>query len=137
MGGLVGNAVTKKIMSEKPKRIIITSLKKEEAEEEVAKLRKEYKGLPKNFFVPWWGNIFVRNEYKDIDRQEILNDPVKRKVQMKDTMGELDNEILHSASLYQLIIKYKPEIIVDCINLSNRNSIPGYIPDLQAYTKYF
>lgn len=114
--GLVGNAVTKKIMFEKPKRIIITSLKKEEAEEEVAKLRREYKGLPKNYFVPWWGNIFVRNEFKDMDRHAILDDSAKRKVQLRDTMDELNDEILHSASLYQLIHKYRPDIIIDCIN---------------------
>jgi hypothetical protein len=114
--GLVGNAVTKKMMRQKPKRLIITSLKREEAEEEVTNLRKAYKGLPKNFFAPWWGNIFVREEFKDIDRFEVLNDPVKRNIQMRDTMDELDNEILHSSSLYQLITKYKPEIIIDCIN---------------------
>ena len=114
--GLVGNAVTKKLISEKPKQIIVTSLRKEEAFEEVNKLKKEYPHLPKNYFVPWWGNILVREEFKDKDRNEILADPVKRKILMQDTLEELGSEILKSASLYKLINKHKPQIIVDCIN---------------------
>ncbi len=114
--GLVGNAVTKKLISEKPKQIIVTSLRKEEAFEEVNKLKKEYPHLPKNYFVPWCGNILVREEFKDKDRNEILADPEKRKILMQDTLEELGGEILKSSSLYKLINKHKPQIIVDCIN---------------------
>ncbi|MFA6980007.1 MAG: short-chain dehydrogenase [Ignavibacteriaceae bacterium] len=114
--GLVGNAVTKKLISEKPKQIIVTSLRKEEAFEEVNKLKKEYPHLPKNYFVPWWGNILVREEFKDKDRYELLADPAKRKILMQDTLEELGSEILKSSSLYKLINKHKPQIIVDCIN---------------------
>jgi hypothetical protein len=114
--GLVGNAVTKKLISEKPKQIIVTSLRKEEAFEAVNKLKKDYPHLPKNYFVPWWGNILVREEFKDKDRNELLADPAKRKILMQDTLEELGSEILKSASLYKLINKHKPQIIVDCIN---------------------
>ncbi len=114
--GLVGNAVTKKLISEKPKQIIVTSLRKEEAFEEVNKLKKEYPHLPKNYFVPWWGNILVREEFKDKDRHDLLADPQKRKILMQDTLEELGSEILKSSSLYKLINKHKPQIIVDCIN---------------------
>ena len=114
--GLVGNAVTKKLISEKPKQIIVTSLRKEEAFEAVNKLKKDYPHLPKNYFVPWWGNILVREEFKDKDRTEILADPKKRKILMQDTLEELGGEILKSSALYKLINKHKPQIIVDCIN---------------------
>ena len=40
--GLVGNAVTRKILTEKPKNIIVTSLKKEEAESYAIKLSEEF-----------------------------------------------------------------------------------------------
>jgi hypothetical protein len=114
--GLVGNAVVRKLVPEKPKRIIVTSLKRSEAEEEVVRLQKEFSFLPENYFVPWWGNIFVRNEYKDENRFDLLADPQKRKVLMSDTMEELTDEILHSSAIYLLLMKYKPEIIIDCIN---------------------
>ncbi len=114
--GLVGNAVTRKLIPEKPKRIIITSLKKEEVEEEIQKLQKEFPHLPKDYFIPWWGNIFVREEFKDLNRFAILEDPEKRKILLKDIMEELTPEMLESSSIYKILEKYKPEIIVDCIN---------------------
>jgi hypothetical protein len=114
--GLVGNAVTRKLIAENPKRIIVTSLKKQEALDYVKQLQADFPDLPKNYFVPWWGNILVREEYKDIDRADLLNDPVKRKVLLKDTLDELTKKTLHAASLYKLIMRYKPEIIIDCIN---------------------
>ncbi|MBI5729749.1 MAG: short-chain dehydrogenase [Ignavibacteriales bacterium] len=114
--GLVGNAVIRKLVPERPKKIIVTSLRKEEAEDEVVRLQKEFFDLPKNYFVPWWGNIFVRYEFKDQDRFELLADPEKRKVLMRDTMEELTDEILHSSSIYKLLIEHRPDIIIDCIN---------------------
>ena len=114
--GLVGNAVIRKFVPEKPKRIIVTSLKKEEAFEEVEKLKKEFPNLSESYFVPWWGNIFVRNEFKDLDRLALLDDSEKRKILMRDTMEELTDEILHGSSIYRLLKEYNPEIIVDCIN---------------------
>lgn len=114
--GLVGNAVIRKLMPEKPKRVIVTSLKKEEAEEEIEKLKKEFPGLPDDYFIPWWGNLFVRYEYKDMNRYDLLEDPVKRKVLIKDTMEELSDEVLKNSTIYKLLSEFKPEIIVDCIN---------------------
>ncbi len=35
---------------------------------------------------------------------------------MKDTLDEMDEDILHNSAIYQLLMQYKPEIIIDCIN---------------------
>ncbi|MEK6553332.1 MAG: short-chain dehydrogenase, partial [Bacteroidota bacterium] len=129
--GLVGNAVIRKLVPERPKKIIVTSLRKEEAEDEVDRLQKEFSDLPKNYFVPWWGNIFVRYEFKDQDRFELLADPEKRKVLMRDTMEELTDEILHNSTIYKLLIEHKPDIIIDCIN-----SATG-IAYQDVYTTYY
>jgi hypothetical protein len=114
--GLVGNAVVRKLVPENPKRIIVTSLKKEEAEEEVARLQTEFSNLPKDYFIPWWGNIFVRHEFKDKNRFELLDDLESRQILMKDTMEELNPEILHNSSIYKMLMEFKPEIIIDSIN---------------------
>ncbi|MDX1699346.1 MAG: short-chain dehydrogenase [Melioribacteraceae bacterium] len=114
--GLVGNAVTRKLISEKPKQIIVTSLKEEEAVSYAEQLKREYPELPPDYFIPWWGNIFVRNDFKDMNRFEILNDPLKRKTLMKDIMEEMTAEVLHQSSLYKLINEHKPDIIIDSIN---------------------
>ena len=58
----------------------------------------------------------MRDGFKDTDRFEILNDPIRRKVLMKDTMEEMTPEVLHESSIYKLITKYKPEIVIDSIN---------------------
>ncbi len=114
--GLVGNAVTRKIIAQKPKKIIITSLREEEIKDEVEKLVKEFPEFSEDYFIPWWGNIFVRNDFKDTNRLELLSDPEKRDILMKDTLEELTPSLLHSSSLYKLIHEHKPEIIIDCIN---------------------
>ena len=114
--GLVGSAVIHKLIPEKPKRIIVTSLHKDEACDMVKKLSAEFPHLPKSFFIPWWGNILLREEFKDLDRKEILKDPKKRRVMMGDTLDDLHKGNLESSSLYKLINTYKADIIIDCIN---------------------
>jgi hypothetical protein len=66
--------------------------------------------------VPWWGNIFVRHEFKDIPREEILNDEKKRGSFIYDIIGELSETELKNTTIYQLLTKFKPEVIVDCVN---------------------
>ncbi len=68
--GLVGNSLSRKLIKEEPRRIIISSLRKSEAEEQVANLRRDFPHLPDDYFVPWWGNIFLRHDFKDQNRFE-------------------------------------------------------------------
>lgn len=112
--GLVGSAVARKIMEGKPKKVILTSLLKREAEEICDELSKEFK--LKNTFIPFWGNIFVRYEYKDLSREEILNDPVKRRKTLEDIVNELDGKMLGESCIYRMLQKYNPDLIIDCIN---------------------
>lgn len=114
--GLVGNAVARKLVDENPKQIIITSLKLSEAEEAVSKLNREYPQKGNNYFIPWGGDIFIRDEFKDVNRLSLLSDKNKRKILMQDIMEELSDEILKSSSLYNLLTLYKPDIVIDCIN---------------------
>ncbi len=114
--GLVGNAIIRKIIKKNPKQVIVTSLKQSEAEEACERLRKENPHLPEDYFIPWWGNIFVRNEFKDLDRYEILNGSEKRETLLSDIMDELNDEILKASSLYNLLMEHKPEILIDAIN---------------------
>jgi hypothetical protein len=114
--GLVGSAVCRRVMSERPARLVVTSLLKREAEEIVQTLRREYPGLGKDFFVPWWGNIFVRHELKDFPREEILVNPDLRASLVKDILDELTDEVLKRSTIYRLLARFRPEVIVDCVN---------------------
>lgn len=114
--GLVGSAITRRIVQENPKNIIVASLKQREAEEAVEKLRKEFPKFDSHFFIPWWGNIFVRDEFKDMSREEILSNPEHRRILINDILGELTEENLRQSALYKLLSQFKPEIVIDCVN---------------------
>src|SRR5258706_8415435 len=90
--GLVGSAICRKLVDEQPKRIIVTSLLRSEADEAVKILRKEFPHAGKNFFVPWGGNIFLRHSLKDRQRSEILNDERLRGMLIEDMLEELTDE---------------------------------------------
>lgn len=112
--GLVGSATARKIMEGKPKQVILTSLLKHEAIEICNILNKETG--KKNVFVPFWGNIFVRHDFKDANRNELLEDPVRRRRMISDMVDELDEKMLRESCIYQMLNKFKPDIIIDCIN---------------------
>ncbi|MFN4110793.1 MAG: short-chain dehydrogenase, partial [Ignavibacteria bacterium] len=114
--GLVGFAIARRIIVENPSKMIIASLQEWEAKEAVENLLKEFPDFPKENLIPWWGNIFLREEWKDQNKIELLKNPEIRKILIDDILEELNDEILKAQSLYQLISKYKPSIIIDSIN---------------------
>ncbi len=115
--GLVGTAVARNLVAENPKNIVITSLRFSEAQDAVEKLEVEFPDKKdKKFFIPWGGDIFVRNEFKEKNRFELLADKKSRKILMTDIMDELSDEVLKSSAIYQLLSEFKPHVIIDCIN---------------------
>ena len=114
--GLVGSAVVRQLMNEQPKRIILTSLLEREAREAAEALRKEYPKAGRDFFVPWWGNIFTRHEFKDKTREEILRNQATRHKLIDDLLDELSPEVIERSAIYHVLARYRAEIVVDCIN---------------------
>ncbi len=115
-GGLVGSAVCRKLVEEKPKRIIVTSLLRSEAQEAIRILKKEFPKTPRDFFVPWWGNIFVRHALKDLRRDEIIENPRTRALLIEDILDELTEDVLRRSAIYRLLDQSRPDIVIDCIN---------------------
>jgi hypothetical protein len=114
--GLVGSAVCRKFMEENPRRIIVTSLNRREAQEAVQALRREFPHAGKGFFVPWWGNIFLRDQLKDIPRESILSSAKYRAMTIDDSLSELIPPLLKRSAIYRLMQRYRPDIVVDCVN---------------------
>lgn len=112
--GLVGSAIARRIVKGNPKQVVLTSLLKTEAEDICTLLNKEFR--KRDLFVPAWGNIFVRESFKDTDRESYMNDDKKRAIVINDIVNELDEKILKSSALFKLLEKFKPDIIIDCIN---------------------
>ena len=114
--GLVGSAICRNLVEERPKRIIVASLLESEARDAVRALRRLFPRLGSRYFVPWWGNIFLRHELKDLPRQELLQDSRTRAKLIDDLLNELTIPVLRRSALYQLLHKYNPDIVIDCIN---------------------
>ena len=114
--GLVGSAVCRRLIPEKPEKIIVSSLLKSEAMDAVTQLRNEYPDQAPDFFVPYCGNIFVREEFKTLQREEILGDPERRRTLIADTIGELSEDVLKQSTIFNLLTDYRPDVIIDCIN---------------------
>ena len=114
--GLVGSAICRKLMECEPAEIIISSLKKEEAESACDLMRKEYPNANPKMFIPKWGNLFTRSEWKDIPFNDVITGADKRVNHIKDIFYDLDEEILQRSSLYQLITDAKADLVIDCMN---------------------
>jgi len=110
--GLVGLAVCKRLIERGASEVVILSLEKWQAEDAVATL-----GIKTNIkLTPEWGNIFVRDELKDLTRAQILNDEKNRNILMNDVLNDLSEDILQHSVLYQVIKRHRPSIVVDCVN---------------------
>ncbi len=111
--GLVGAAICRRLFKENPEKIIVASLLEEEAKDACRLYSEE---APDIQFVPEWGDIFVRNEFRRLHREEILNDSVKRRRLMLDCVEKLSAEILTESALYKIVEKHRPHLIIDCVN---------------------
>lgn len=113
--GLVGSAVCRRLFPERPARIIVTSLRREEALEAVARLSTEAEPYGVEL-VPWWGDVFARYDQRERSRGDLLADPVARREIIDDVLGDLTPELLDRSSLYRLLVDMKPDAVVDSIN---------------------
>jgi len=114
--GLVGSAICRKLMKHEPAQLVILSLNQWEAEDAVAQLKREFPSADPNMFVPKWGNIFARTEWKDMNWGDVIGDDAMRGEFLKDIFFDLDDKILKHSALYNLIVETKPDLVIDCIN---------------------
>ena len=69
--GLVGQAVSRRLIREGPRRITLLSLRREEAESAVAALAPECQGVE---LAAAWGDVFTFADLKDRPRREVFSD---------------------------------------------------------------
>ncbi|MDZ7374927.1 MAG: hypothetical protein ONB23_13300 [candidate division KSB1 bacterium] len=111
--GLVGAQVAREIARElKPRLIVIASLYQREVREVLRELRREF---PNVTFDGCWGDVFVRKEFCEKDRSEILESLQKSRMLFQDVFGDKAEAYRHS-TLVDIILRYRPAIIVDSIN---------------------
>jgi NAD(P)-dependent dehydrogenase (short-subunit alcohol dehydrogenase family) len=125
--GLVGMAVCRQLLPQRPARLVVASLRQWEAEAAAERLRQEAGDAP-TAIVPVWGDLLLRSEWQAAPegmhpRMVVLEDPEKRRRLAADILDELNEDILTSSLLYQVIVGAAPglgghpaQIIVDCVN---------------------
>ena len=115
--GMAGQAITKALLRENVGTLILTSLFEDEVTAFSENLSQEFKStLPKMELA--WGNFLFRHEWKDLTRQELLSDSKIRQQLILDILEPLNKDILTSSEIYYLCFHYKPDIIIDTINLA-------------------
>lgn len=112
--GLVGMAICRRMLPEHPDELIVASLFKAEAIEACEILAR--RAGPNTVVTPVWGNIFVRESLKDLSRQKILDDPESRRKLIDDVLGEFNDDVLQRSYLYKLVKRFRPHIVIDCVN---------------------
>ena len=113
--GLVGRAVCKRLLPKSPDEIVVTSLRKNETDDIVKILTPIGKKYGTNI-IGEWGDIFVREDMKDVGRQNMYDDHLLRNQLISDIYDDLGDDVLESSFLNKLIQKHQPHIIIDCIN---------------------
>lgn len=113
--GLVGLAVSRRILEQGPRRLVVASLRESEADEAVAELGAE-PGAAGVELDGAWGDLFVPESMKDLARGRLAGDPDHRRRLVDDIFGELTDEVLERSTLGALLLAERPDVIVDCVN---------------------
>jgi len=112
-GGMVGVQVAREVARElSPKRIVIAAVSEAEVKSALEFLRVQLGDAID--IVGEWGNIFVPEELKGVDRVSVVENR-EYYDKLFDAVFRRDVSYQTSA-LYQLVAKYKPEIVIDAIN---------------------
>jgi len=115
--GLVGKQIAHRIATDanlSPRKIVIASLFSQELENALSYLSKAPGDRP----IEWvgeHGNIFVRNEYADVNPKELLVDPAYREALFADLFDKIENAYEQSR-LVTIIRRHQPDVIIDSIN---------------------
>ncbi|MEO0180023.1 MAG: short-chain dehydrogenase [candidate division WOR-3 bacterium] len=122
--GLVGRVIAEKALALKAARVAILGLYEHEITETFELLgfkprREEIDEVAcyrKGRLTGFWGNMFVRKEFKDKTREELLGDKEARRTLIEDTYLQVNDQIIESSYLYWLFKTTKPNIVYDSVN---------------------
>lgn len=124
--GMVGTAVCRELMKHEPGSIAVGSLRESQSARAVERLRAEFADAPTRF-LPVWGDILLRAKWQEAGsgehpRDTVLSNESTRQRLVADVLEELDEDILRSSLLYQLIMGAWDEsgqaadVVIDCVN---------------------
>src|SRR5690625_1130842 len=114
--GLVGLAVARRVLAHEPRALVISALRRDEAEAGLAELRSGGEVPSGTELHAEWGDIFLPESMKDRPRAEVLADADSRARLLDDLYGELSDDVVRGSALGSILQRHRPEVIVDCVN---------------------
>ena len=111
--GLVGHAVARRLLAAAPRRVVLVALFEDEVKSAVRAL-DPYRG--RATIEVEWGDVFLPASLARLERGAVVADAEHRRAALNDLLGELTDDILQRSFLYQLLMKYRPDAVVDSIN---------------------
>jgi NAD(P)-dependent dehydrogenase (short-subunit alcohol dehydrogenase family) len=143
-GGMVGNAVCRELLMYRPASLVVASRREPKARGAVEKLRAEYPQSSTRI-LPVWGDVFLRAAWQEHGadaRQRVLADTEKRRRMIADLLDPLDEEIVGSSMLVDIILGIAPgldgtpaQIVVDCMNTATIVSYQNVYAGAQRLAK--
>jgi NAD(P)-dependent dehydrogenase (short-subunit alcohol dehydrogenase family) len=112
-GGMVGTALARRLLKERPRRMVLLSLTRKESLAAAAEL-KPLAGRAK--LIPQWGDIFALSRLKDKTPRELRSNSSWKQERIAALIAQLDERLLKRYFLHQVVARYKPEIVVDAVN---------------------
>ena len=113
--GLVGQAIAKQLLEEKPSELIVTSLRENEAEE-IQTILENHPLNQGTKIISVHGDLFVRDELSYLSKADIYSKPEQVELMIHDIYDDLGPDIINNSKLYQIMDAHKPQILIDCIN---------------------
>jgi hypothetical protein len=116
--GLVGTQVARQLAKAlSPSTIVICGLTRREVEPVVKKIKAEFPNIPN--IVGEFGNLFVRDKFSKTSRSTLSVSESHLHQIYCDIFGPLtddENNISQQCLMTKIIMKYKPDAVIDCVN---------------------
>ncbi len=117
-GGLVGYQIARLIAKDIiPQKIVLCALFEEEAATAAENLKKEFPHI-KEIEIEY-GNIFVREALAHAGRNDITDSKENLNTIYNDVFGKITDDtdnVGQQNLMCQIIMKHRPDIVVDCVN---------------------
>jgi hypothetical protein len=111
--GLVGHAVARRVLERRPKSIVVVALTERETKAAAAALAPHAGGTK---IATEHGNVYLPASLARADRATLTDSPESRRLLIDDVYGDLTEETIARSHLVQLLTRYQPAAVVDCIN---------------------
>jgi len=130
--GQIGEACAVRIIKEQPETIILHTLTEKEASLAIDNVKKAIDSDTNTKIVPSWGDVLVPNELIFMSKKDLSTDPHKKDLLLNFYYSPLTDELLRNSSLYKILEKHNPHIIVDSINMA---TVVGYEDDPYSFPR--